>query len=108
MDGQGKTCWECGICGQQHDGLAMVFGAQAPDPWLQATPAEREGGELNADMCVLNVEGELGYVLNDLDSSSRAHQGTGSGSVHPAGPGCRPPLGQGAGNRDCGSSARGN
>lgn len=61
MEGQGKTPWECGVCGQQHDGLAMVFGAQVPDPWLHATPAEREGSELNADMCVLNIEGEWHY-----------------------------------------------
>ena len=52
MDGQGASRWKCGLCGQQHDGLARAFGAQALDPWLQATPAEREAGELNADMCV--------------------------------------------------------
>ena len=63
MEGQSKTPWECGVCGQQHDGLAMVFGAQVPDPWLHATPAEREGGELNADMCVLSIEGEWHYFL---------------------------------------------
>ena len=63
MDGQGRAMWKCGICAQQHDGLATVFGAEAPDPWLQAPPAAREGGELNADMCVLNIEGDWHYFL---------------------------------------------
>lgn len=61
MDGHGK--WECGTCGQQHDALAMVFGPQAPDPWVQATRAERDAGELNADMCVLAIQGEWHYFL---------------------------------------------
>ena len=61
MDGHAK--WECGTCGQQHEGVAMVFGPQAPDPWLQATQAERDAGELNSDMCVLEIKGEWHYFL---------------------------------------------
>ncbi|WP_374211160.1 DUF2199 domain-containing protein [Pseudarthrobacter cellobiosi] len=61
MDGHAK--WECGTCGQQHAGVAMVFGPQAPDPWLQATQAERDAGELNSDMCVLEIKGEWHYFL---------------------------------------------
>ena len=41
----------------------MVFGPQAPDPWVQATQTERDAGELNSDMCVLEIEGEWRYFL---------------------------------------------
>lgn len=63
MKGHDSTRWNCSICGEQHDGLATVFGAQAPDHWLHATEAERERGELNADVCVLEVAGQWHYFL---------------------------------------------
>src|SRR5215217_9048767 len=63
MSDQGKARWECGVCAEPHEGLAKVFGAHAPAPWLHATPAEREDGELNADVCVLNIDGEWQYFL---------------------------------------------
>ncbi|XAS67534.1 DUF2199 domain-containing protein [Micrococcaceae bacterium Sec5.7] len=61
MDGHAK--WECGVCGQMHEGVAMVFGSQAPDPWVHAAQAERDAGELTADMCVLQIGGEWHYFL---------------------------------------------
>lgn len=64
MDGkQDEIRWECGTCGQQHRGLATVFGAQAPDPWVHAAESEREAGELTADMCVIEIKGEQHYFL---------------------------------------------
>lgn len=63
MGGQDESRWECGTCGHQHGGLATVFGAQAPDIWLHASAAEREAGELTADMCVLEVQGQRHYFL---------------------------------------------
>ena len=63
MDDQRVNGWQCGSCGQQHQGLATVFGAQAPDVWMHATLAEREAGELTGDMCVLEVGGERHYFL---------------------------------------------
>jgi len=45
--------WSCASCGTTHEGLAMVFGPSAPDPWVLASAAERTRGELNADTCVL-------------------------------------------------------
>ena len=53
--------WHCGTCGEQHQGLATVFGAQAPDVWLQASATDREAGELSGDMCVLDVGRERHY-----------------------------------------------
>src|SRR5215218_3514511 len=63
MGDQGSARWECELCGEQHEGLATVFGAQAPDPWLQAAPAEREDGELTPDVCVLKIDGEWHYFM---------------------------------------------
>jgi hypothetical protein len=48
------------LCGEQHEGLATVFGAQAPDPWLHAAAAEREDCELTPDVCALKI-GEWHY-----------------------------------------------
>ena len=48
-----STAWTCASCGTTHEGLAMVFGPNAPEPWLLASDTERTRGELNADMCVL-------------------------------------------------------
>lgn len=63
MGGHRDIGWKCGTCGQQHRGLAKVFGAQAPDVWLHATATEREAGELTGDMCVLEVAGEWHHFL---------------------------------------------
>jgi hypothetical protein len=63
MGGQSGIGWQCATCGQQHQGLATVFGTQAPDLWLSATETEREAGELTGDMCVLEVGGEWHYFL---------------------------------------------
>lgn len=63
MGGQRMNGWQCGTCGQQHRGLATVFGAQAPDVWMHASATEREAGELTGDMCVLEVGGERHYFL---------------------------------------------
>lgn len=58
MGGRDESRWECGTCGHQHEGLATVFGARAPDMWLHASAAEREAGELTSDLCVLDVQGQ--------------------------------------------------
>lgn len=63
MGDQSGIEWRCGTCGQPHQELATVFGAQAPDVWLHATATEREAGELTGDMCVLEVAGEWQYFL---------------------------------------------
>jgi hypothetical protein len=63
MGDQGSARWECELCGEQHEGLATVFGAHAPDPWIQAAPAEREDGELTPDVCVLKIDGEWHYFM---------------------------------------------
>ncbi len=45
--------WQCRSCGREHRGLAFAFGTPAPAPWEVATEAERQQGEINADVCVL-------------------------------------------------------
>jgi hypothetical protein len=56
--------WACATCGTPHSGLAMVFGPDAPGPWMSATDAERAGGELNADTCVLpDRDGSTNYFV---------------------------------------------
>ena len=42
----------------------MVFGPDAPDPWMSASDAERADGVLNADMCVLpGSDGETNHFV---------------------------------------------
>ena len=48
--------WRCSTCGEAHRGLATGFGSQAPEPWQTATEAQREAGELTADVCFLPDE----------------------------------------------------
>ncbi|WP_020014265.1 DUF2199 domain-containing protein [Promicromonospora sukumoe] len=60
----GTGGWVCATCGTMHSGLAMVFGPDAPDPWLAVSDAERAAGELNADMCVLpTADGSIHYFV---------------------------------------------
>lgn len=59
-----STAWTCATCGTSHEGLAMVVGPNAPDPWVLASDAERSRGELNADMCVLTEDaGTTNYFI---------------------------------------------
>lgn len=45
--------WTCSRCGETHDGLATVFGPEAPTAWLAASDEQRSRGELTPDQCVL-------------------------------------------------------
>ena len=45
--------WTCSRCGETHDGLATVFGPDAPSAWLAASDEQRSRGELTPDQCVL-------------------------------------------------------
>ncbi|PRZ02422.1 hypothetical protein BCE75_1214 [Isoptericola sp. CG 20/1183] len=59
-----STAWTCALCGTTHEGLAMVFGPRAPDPWMLASDDERVRSELNADMCVLvDDAGSTNYFM---------------------------------------------
>jgi len=58
-----STPWRCETCGTEHQGLATVFGPQAPEPWLVASEEIRSQGELNADMCVMRLDGATHYFL---------------------------------------------
>lgn len=49
--------WTCESCGESHDGLAMLFGADAPAAWFKIPEDEREG-EFNADMGYIDFAGE--------------------------------------------------
>lgn len=55
--------WHCATCGAAHDGLAMVFGPGAPDPWALATDDQRARGEINRDMCFLPADDTTHYFL---------------------------------------------
>lgn len=45
--------WICSTCGDEHDGLATVFGPEAPDAWLIDERRDRRKGECDGDMCVM-------------------------------------------------------
>lgn len=47
------TSWTCSTCGDEHRGLATVFGSDAPWNWHVAGAAERDAGELTSDVCFL-------------------------------------------------------
>ena len=55
--------WTCRTCGEQHEGLATVFGPDAPDPWYAATDEERASGDINADQCVLELDGQTHFFM---------------------------------------------
>lgn len=55
--------WTCSRCGEAHEGLATVFGPDAPDAWLAATGAQRTHGELGADQCLLTLEGTTHHFI---------------------------------------------
>ncbi|MEI7056379.1 DUF2199 domain-containing protein [Nocardioides sp. CCNWLW239] len=67
--------WRCATCGDEHGGLATVFGPFEPDAWASATDSQRERGEINRDMCVLPdgetthyfIRGELQLPVIDAD-----------------------------------------
>ncbi|MBV9108250.1 MAG: DUF2199 domain-containing protein [Gemmatimonadetes bacterium] len=55
----------CATCGEVHDELPMAFGADAPDSWVDATSAERDGdSELTPEQCIL---GERYFLRGCLD-----------------------------------------
>ncbi|MCL2091893.1 MAG: DUF2199 domain-containing protein [Micrococcales bacterium] len=60
--------WTCATCGARHDGLATLFGSDAPLPWILATEADRANGELNADLCFLELpDGQLFFIRGHLE-----------------------------------------
>jgi hypothetical protein len=58
-----RTEWTCRTCGEVHHGLATAFGADAPQPWSDASDAARADGELTPDQCVLTVDGTTFHFL---------------------------------------------
>jgi hypothetical protein len=49
------TGFDCATCGERHEGIPLCFGPQAPAPWFEIPPDERERrAELNSDMCVID------------------------------------------------------
>lgn len=55
--------WRCVTCGEEHEGLATVFGPSEPDLWASATDSQRERGEINSDMCVLPIDNTTHYFI---------------------------------------------
>lgn len=53
MTSADDTAWTCSVCGRSHGGLATVFGSDAPHDWHVASAAQRDAGELSADVCFL-------------------------------------------------------
>ena len=53
MTSSDASAWTCTTCGAEHRGLATVFGSDAPWNWHVAGAAERDAGELTADVCFL-------------------------------------------------------
>ena len=61
--------WRCATCGAQHEGLVVVFGPPAPEPWAEATDLERSTGEINADTCAFedNAGNERFFLRGQLE-----------------------------------------
>lgn len=55
--------WTCATCGESHEGLATVFGADAPESWMTATWRQRRRGELGADQCIVTLDGTTHYFI---------------------------------------------
>ncbi|MEO8093696.1 MAG: DUF2199 domain-containing protein [Pseudolysinimonas sp.] len=50
--------WTCKLCGETHEGLAFVFGPDAPDVWMAASDDQRTAGGLSPDQCFITVDGQ--------------------------------------------------
>jgi hypothetical protein len=55
--------WRCATCGAEHTGLATVFGPNAPEPWLVASEEVRALGEINADQCLMQLDGATHHFM---------------------------------------------
>jgi hypothetical protein len=45
----------CSVCGQNHDGVPLSWGPNAPDMWAALPPEGREErGEVGSDQCVID------------------------------------------------------
>jgi hypothetical protein len=65
-------CYTCSICGQNHDGVPMSWGPDAPDMWAAMVSDEREKrGELGTDQCIIDerhffIRGRIEISVADL------------------------------------------
>ena len=49
------TGFTCRTCGERHPDPPLVWGADAPAPYYDLAPAERERAALNADQCIIET-----------------------------------------------------
>ena len=56
------------MCGDEHVGLATVFGPMAPDAWLTDGRSDRRKGDCSGDMCFMtDRQGDThGYIRGHL------------------------------------------
>lgn len=65
---QGAPKWTCSMCGDEHGGLATVFGPMAPYAWLTDERSDRRKGDCDGDMCFMTDRngGTHGYIRGHL------------------------------------------
>jgi hypothetical protein len=65
---QGTHRWTCSMCGDDHEGLATVFGPMAPDAWLVDVRRDRRKGHCDGDMCLMTdlTGGKHAYIRGHL------------------------------------------
>jgi hypothetical protein len=73
---QGAQKWTCSMCGDEHLGLATVFGPMAPYAWLDDERRDKRKGHCDNDMCFMTdrsggkhryIRGQLRLRVNDPD-----------------------------------------
>lgn len=65
---QGAQKWTCSMCGDEHVGLATVFGPMAPYAWLDDERRDKRKGHCDGDMCFMTdrTGGFHGYIRGHL------------------------------------------
>ena len=74
-----SNSYVCNICGEEHSGLALSFGPDAPDAWLKVPDVDHntEDTELGTDQCVIHgdrffIRGRIEYRVDGGSSDEFA------------------------------------
>ena len=65
---QGAPKWTCSMCGDEHEGLATVFGWMTPYAWFIDERSDKRKGDCDGDMCLMTDRkgGTHGYIRGHL------------------------------------------
>lgn len=62
-DNRHMTGFTCRTCGGRHPDPPRVWGADAPAPYYDLAPEDRDRAGLNADQCIIETPGETHFFV---------------------------------------------